>query len=248
MKSNCHLILVLLVSFFTSYSQSYQVIYEEYINIDPSSIEKASQNQEKEAIEAMFTQKKQLTYKDGLSSYANIPEKGINGSSELSQLAESAYYKDHKKKEAIEYLPNYLPMLYAEDISVVNPITIHNWKITKQQKNIAGYNCLLAQYTQPDGFKISAWFTDELAINEGPRNFWGLPGLILQLQMNENILLVARSIKNDVEDDITIAIPKNKNVMNQKEFDSLQKELSKPKTVVQPDGTVLRFLDPSTVK
>lgn len=54
-----------------------------------------------------------------------------------------------------------------------------NWVIENETKGIQGYICKKA--TTKYGHKIvSAWFTEEIPILEGPYTFKGLPGLVLE--------------------------------------------------------------------
>jgi len=64
-----------------------------------------------------------------------------------------------------------------------------SWEIKGEYKEIMGYSCQLAEATidakikvKRDQFKVKAWFTTEIPIQEGPSIYKGLPGLILGLE------------------------------------------------------------------
>ncbi|MBB4804757.1 GLPGLI family protein [Chryseobacterium defluvii] len=61
------------------------------------------------------------------------------------------------------------------------PQSICTWTLTKEMKVISGYKCYKAigKYGKRS---IDAWYTDEVPIPEGPYNFKGLPGLIIELE------------------------------------------------------------------
>ena len=61
------------------------------------------------------------------------------------------------------------------------------WKITKNRKTIAGFDCIQAigkinnNSTNPKK-DVIAWFTPEINSSFGPKTYFGLPGLILNLK------------------------------------------------------------------
>ena len=56
-----------------------------------------------------------------------------------------------------------------------------DWHITRESKDILGYKARKA-HAQIGEEHITAWYTTDIAIKGGPEKFWGLPGLILELQ------------------------------------------------------------------
>lgn len=62
----------------------------------------------------------------------------------------------------------------------------HNWKLSDETKEIAGYLCRKATTQEKRNeiitLKITAWYAPDLPYNFGPKNFAGLPGMILGLE------------------------------------------------------------------
>lgn len=56
------------------------------------------------------------------------------------------------------------------------------WTLTKEQKQILGYQCKRAT-AEFRGRKYEAFYTEDLALNNGPWLFQGLPGLILEVNV-----------------------------------------------------------------
>lgn len=60
------------------------------------------------------------------------------------------------------------------------------WDIVSERKNILGYNCMkattLKQLDNGDNIEVNAWFAKDLPFNFGPKEFAGLPGLILEIE------------------------------------------------------------------
>lgn len=52
------------------------------------------------------------------------------------------------------------------------------WVVTKEKKKINGYNCIKAIAKNKD-LMTTVWFTQEVAVSNGPVNYFGLPGLVV---------------------------------------------------------------------
>ena len=48
---------------------------------------------------------------------------------------------------------------------------------------------LLDALDMPKETVITAWYTPEIPVNQGPRNYWGLPGLILEVNDGKTVIL-----------------------------------------------------------
>lgn len=57
------------------------------------------------------------------------------------------------------------------------------WKMTGEQKKLGDYVCQKA-VLQDTAQNVAAWFTPQIAVQAGPAQFAGLPGLILELEMD----------------------------------------------------------------
>lgn len=76
------------------------------------------------------------------------------------------------------------------------------WVITSETKDIGGYQCYKATYTydfinarkKTVTRTITAWFAPSLPYSHGPKNYRGLPGLILELT-DYNVTFLASSIQ-----------------------------------------------------
>ena len=67
-----------------------------------------------------------------------------------------------------------------------------NWKLTTNQKMILDYPCQEAtQITEKD--TISAWFTPVIPVSAGPSNYVNLPGLVLEVNINNGQRMIVAS-------------------------------------------------------
>ncbi|MFL0162354.1 GLPGLI family protein [Aquirufa salirivi] len=100
------------------------------------------------------------------------------------------------KNFATEHSTDYLDLLgktYVVDDSLHAP----NWKILNQIKEVAGYICMKA--VTVDTVKkqtITAWFAQDIPVQAGPERYFGLPGLILELDINDgDVTIIASKIE-----------------------------------------------------
>lgn len=100
------------------------------------------------------------------------------------------------------------------DYLISNNLPKFNWKITSLKKKIGKYNCIKATTNGTDGL-ITAWYTEEIPINDGPSKYWGLPGIILSLNAPEKTFIATEIIAKDY---VTIEIPKKGKKMSEKEY------------------------------
>lgn len=66
-----------------------------------------------------------------------------------------------------------------------------DWKILNDLKEVAGHLCMNASWTDTiKDQQIIAWFALDLPLSSGPERFCGLPGLILEVEINDGALVI----------------------------------------------------------
>ncbi len=237
----------LILFFFFLYSptiigQSYQVNYEHVISF-------GTDMTVKELGEILLKKRKNnqqqlstLTITNGTSVYRPVEifeeSQNSNDLNTTNIVYDPSIYKDQSNKKLALFYKNYEPDLYGKDVNIVEKLPIYNWEFLKQKDTIAGYPCKLAKTESIGGSQVVAWFTEEIPINDGPRELWGLPGLIVQAQINERVLIAAINIKK-LEKEIIIDLPNDKNAITTKEFKQLVHDLFEPRTITTPDGRTI---------
>jgi GLPGLI family protein len=73
---------------------------------------------------------------------------------------------------------------------------------------------------------ITAWYTLDIPVNHGPADYWGLPGLILEIGDNRTQYLCTKVVMNS-KDKVEISEPKKGKKVNQKEFEKIRDEKMK---------------------
>ena len=71
------------------------------------------------------------------------------------------------------------------------------WKITDENREIAGYSCRRANAIVMDSIYVVAFYTDQIPVSSGPETFTGLPGMILGLALpHDHVTWFATSVSD----------------------------------------------------
>ncbi len=74
--------------------------------------------------------------------------------------------------------------------------------------------------TEDKEIVITAWYTPEIPVNQGPGEYWGLPGLILEVSTERTSILCSKIILNP-QDKEEIVAPKKGKEVSRAEFDEI---------------------------
>lgn len=70
----------------------------------------------------------------------------------------------------------------------------------------------------PKEVTVTAWYAPEIPVNQGPEGYWGLPGLILEVNDGKTVILCSKVALNP-KDKAEIKASTNGKVISQKEYD-----------------------------
>ena len=114
------------------------------------------------------------------------------------------------------------------------------WKITGEQKKVLDFVCQKAQYTK-DSVTTIAWFTPQIPISNGPDMYGQLPGMILEMSMEEGKrTITATKVDFGEFDKAVLAAPNKGKKVSREEFKKIQEE--KMKEMGSTNGrTVIRM-------
>jgi len=120
------------------------------------------------------------------------------------------------------------------------------WKLENETKFIGQYTCYKATRTkeiekiesfsmndttnEPKSTKktvtITAWYTLDIPVNTGPAMYWGLPGLILEVNDGSETIICSKIVLNP-KDKITIKEPTKGKKVDQAKFEEIMIKKSK---------------------
>ena len=96
---------------------------------------------------------------------------------------------------------------------VEDELPTYKWKILSEIKDIQGHICMSAETRDTiKTQRIVAWFTTEIPLPFGPEGYGGLPGMILELDINDGAVLVSATGINHNPPEKIIALPKRKKI------------------------------------
>ena len=93
----------------------------------------------------------------------------------------------------------------------------------------------MEDFEMPKEILITAWYTPEIPVNQGPEGYWGLPGLILEVNDGTTIILCSKVVMNTKEK-AEIKAPKVGKVVTQKEYDAIVVEKMKEMQEMRRSG------------
>jgi GLPGLI family protein len=106
--------------------------------------------------------------------------------STVNRSSSITYYKNFdSKKYKVLFTRN------EKDTNIKETLPSFNWKLINEIKTINGYTCKKATTTNTafnSNQSIVAWYTESIPVNDGPMQYNGLPGFIIQIEINKTSL------------------------------------------------------------
>lgn len=122
----------------------------------------------------------------------------------------SIFYKNTKQKQLIEQTE-----FFGKQFLIKDSLENFEWKLENESKQVGSYTCYKATTIREvkeltfsassSGDKeensvvtktVTAWYTPQIPLNHGPRGYWGLPGLILELNDGTTTILCSKVVLN----------------------------------------------------
>ncbi len=135
--------------------------------------------------------------------------------------------------------------LMGKQFLVEDKLEKPEWKLEKETKNIGQYTCFKATLTEEveersfhsvngDGEEevkmvekvTTAWYTLDIPVQHGPSEFWGLPGLILEVNDGKMAMMCTQVVINP-KDGVAIEIPTKGKKVDGATFEKISEEKAK---------------------
>lgn len=110
-----------------------------------------------------------------------------------TQIKQTFYnYEQSQQTEQLEFM--------TRDFQVTSALPTRAWKLTSKKKKVLDYICIGAEVND-QGQTYTAWFTAEIPVSAGPAGYQGLPGLVLAVEKNEEVFILATKVDLSIQPD-----------------------------------------------
>jgi len=92
-------------------------------------------------------------------------------------------------------------------------------KATTEKKDEKKTN-FFDEIDMPKEITVTAWYCPEIPVNQGPDEYWGLPGLIMEVNDGKTVIMCSKLVMN-VKDKMEIKAPTGGDKVTQKQFDDI---------------------------
>ena len=132
-------------------------------------------------------------------------------------------YTDFKTTKMVTAIKKYSFDRLARSILIEEALPEFTWIMSNETKLIAGYPCKKATLLNSE-IPVEAWYTERINIGQGPKEYHGLPGLILEIKEGDEVI-TAQKIMLFPVDNIKIEIPATGDKMTREQFDNLDAKI-----------------------
>ncbi|WP_435416379.1 GLPGLI family protein [Polaribacter aestuariivivens] len=214
---------------------------------DDKGVDDKMQEQLRKRLEKMNQKTYILNFDKNVSTYKedvklNAPKPQVGGAGikvfSLGGSGESdIYFKNLKKNSYLNQTE-----IQGKRFLIKDKLPKYEWELSSETKNIGTYTCYKATFSKEVESKnitikngesveevkketivTTAWYTPQIPLSNGPANYQGLPGLILEVNDGKKIIVCTEIILNP-EEKITIQEPEKGKVVSQKKFNKIRKE------------------------
>jgi len=155
-----------------------------------------------------YKQEMKVTFNPSRSIYTYLNDQGRSDDGRYTwKLPTYVATRDFEKGKQQDWL-----VMLGRNYMVDDSLQAPRWKVMNKIKDIKGYVCMMAVTEDTvRNQKITAWFADGIPASVGPGDYFGLPGAILELEVNDgDIVVTAKEIQLRPLAPAEIQIPKQK--------------------------------------
>lgn len=204
-----------------------KIIYERKVNMH----KRLGPEQEsmKNMLPEFDVSKVQLVFADNESIFRSVEEEEDireNADQDGNRLfirrmggGDNQMYKNYATQKAIEQRE-----LGPKKYIIEDSVRKWSWKLDESEtKTIKGYTCRKATTKGQQG-DVVAWYTDQIACPGGPENWSGLPGMILEVNINNDEMVYTPIEITDKGDKKIVKAPTDGKKITRKEFQKMMEE------------------------
>ncbi|MBX2829198.1 MAG: GLPGLI family protein [Flavobacteriaceae bacterium] len=222
------------------------------IELDSTQMDDGMHAQMMAMLKKQFEKEYTLEFTNNESVYKEVPKLDSPGSGGNAWVqvevvgsgGEGVLYKNLDESRFANQTESFSKMFLIKD-----QLEDREWKLEKETKNIGQYTCFKATTTydrtvmsmvnsNEDGEKsskeeestetvtLTAWYTPQIPIKNGPDNYDGLPGLILEVSDGDLSILCSKVVLNP-EKGLDIKEPTQGKKVSQEEYEGIMEKKMK---------------------
>ena len=226
------------------------------IKMDSTKVNDAMRTQMMEMMKKQFQKTYKLTFNKSSSVYQQEaelakPSVGMAGDFQITSIGggggSDVLYKNVQSQTYIDQKET-----MGKNFLIKDSISTIDWQLGSKSKYIGEYLCFNATYVKQvpkmkkmsfsnnsdadedeediepemEDRVVSAWYTTQIPVNNGPAKYQGLPGLILEIHDGKLTVICSQIIINP-EDKVEIEAPTKGKEVNQKEYDEIMDKKNK---------------------
>lgn len=242
-------ILVAVFAFAKAYSQNLTGIltYQSQREVDiklGEGMTDVMQKQIQEQLKKQFQKTYTLKFNDAASIYTEdegglaAPQPAANGAMSIVVSGNS----DIRYRNLEDNSSLLQSELMGKTFLVADSLEKKEWKLHKEIKNIGIYTCFKATYEEEveqwsvteDGKETTekttkvttAWYTLDIPLQHGPDRYWGLPGVIMEINDGKFSLMCTKVVLNP-EEAVVIEKPEKGKQVSGEEYKKISEEKAK---------------------
>lgn len=222
----------------------YQSKFKLDMKLDSTRVSPVQQQQIMEMLKRQMEKSFELTFDKTMSIYkeeAKLEQEagGFGGMMFIGGALNGKHFKDVKNKTYARESE-----LMGKNFLIKDSLTVYNWKMVNETKMIGNYLCFKAEATlkgsemamnfgrnqrnQTDDkietkereILVEAWYTPEIPVSNGPADYWGLPGLIVEVNADRTSLSLLK-VELNPKEKILIKEPDKGKAVTKKEYDEI---------------------------
>ncbi len=146
--------------------------------------------------------------------------------------------------------------MYGKVFLIQDKLEKQDWVLVSETKNIGDYTCYKATLVRErpvrlrfgdasgneneapkmEEYTTTAWYTPQISVSNGPRGYYGLPGLILEVNDGSETIICSKIVLNPKEK-VSISEPTKGKKVTQVEYDAImEKKMREMRERFERDG------------
>ncbi|EOZ99243.1 hypothetical protein A33Q_0621 [Indibacter alkaliphilus LW1] len=227
----------LLLSFISQQTEEAAIIYSTKVNMHKRIPE--DRQEMKQMVPEFNITKNILLFNENESLYKSLPEEEnpFDPSSGGNRIMIRTVSPNETYLDRDESLVTHLREFMGKKYLIKKEQNLIPWKLEQDTKEVQGFLCKSASYIDENQREIRAWYTEDIRVSLGPESYHGLPGLILEVAINDDDMVISadkiewRTLKKN-----EIKAPKGGQEVSEEEYMAMIEEQMKSMGM-QPQGS-----------